>query len=892
MSRILVGFDLLLNLAEGSLSVLTHHLFDKIRRWDGELEAYVTEEALDVAFNQLSEISGCWSAQRQMLQLRQILIFPAGYPERFKPQEIDLTEPELIAIELYQAQQQGISIVCFNKDQYQLLSEQDCIDVDICSVIEFAHRCEIRSRLNQLLHSNSQFVERCFLLLLPRHPIEPERLDEVPEDEIFIVADAKSLLEVDAFENASVDDIDQSLQKTRQNDRQTSGQADQPIDELHLHGRGTQGSKLQSISERINPGADGLHILLFLFSQYLLMQMLQDSLTDRLETKAFSIDLTALSKALNLAEQSGLLTLLQARATPEQLAEWLAAAIEGEFAANAAVDDYADVAVSDLSSSLQPSQASEPDTDASQITFAQNTRQANAEDSLLNWVLGLNVVVLKVTDANVIEPSSNISLPAFNQNPDVAADNATGNKERTQNDKELIAENPIYLETLVPVVLPVSTEPESIPSDPQTHQLLITDSVPEQQIIPPINWILDVNLFIPNLIPNPIIKLYINSDDLAVTQTPVVPTLSSISETVPTDDGKLAEQPNNSEDLHQSSDFVPEGGSVAESAEETLIIPDSIPTPTNDNPTELPTSTPPLEEQTGWTLLANPDGSTVLPPIQSGKFVIANFGGIGRGIEPSSEVIKQVDTLQFVGAEFTPDNMLLNQQNSDLVITFESNAGLEIVLKNFPLDDLDNLSAATGARLKTVNSLGNILFNNHTIIQDGFDVIDFDRVLDHVLRSDTVTFLNELDNSTKGRDNSNDVIDGLQGNDQLFGLGEQDKLRGGDGNDRLDGGAGNDFLLGGNGNDILIGGTGSDTLNGGTGRDQFVLSPGSTAIIQDFQPHEDWIGLTGGISPSQILVQIEGDNTLLIHNHQTIATLLDVKIDASFIHFINGSGNL
>ncbi|NJO78751.1 MAG: hypothetical protein HC827_09600 [Cyanobacteria bacterium RM1_2_2] len=236
--------------------------------------------------------------------------------------------------------------------------------------------------------------------------------------------------------------------------------------------------------------------------------------------------------------------------------------------------------------------------------------------------------------------------------------------------------------------------------------------------------------------------------------------------------------------------------------------------------------------------------------------------------------------------------MLLKQQGKHLVITFEHSTIPTVLLKNFALEDLDNLSTTTGAKLNGVSSLGNILFNGQSVVQDDFDVIDSDRVLDQVLRANTVTFLNPLDNNTQGRDHSNDVIDGMEGNDQLFGLSGQDKLRGGDGDDRLDGGDGNDFLLGGNGDDILIGGSENDTLNGGTGRDQFVLSPEGTAIIQDFQPYEDVIGLTGGLSASQISVQIQGENTLLLYNNQTIATLVDVKIDAGLINFVNHSGNL
>jgi len=46
-----------------------------------------------------------------------------------------------------------------------------------------------------------------------------------------------------------------------------------------------------------------------------------------------------------------------------------------------------------------------------------------------------------------------------------------------------------------------------------------------------------------------------------------------------------------------------------------------------------------------------------------------------------------------------------------------------------------------------------------------------------VFNQDTVTFLNDLDNDTKGWDDSNDVINGQGGNDTLTGLSGDDILR-------------------------------------------------------------------------------------------------------------------
>jgi hypothetical protein len=280
--------------------------------------------------------------------------------------------------------------------------------------------------------------------------------------------------------------------------------------------------------------------------------------------------------------------------------------------------------------------------------------------------------------------------------------------------------------------------------------------------------------------------------------------------------------------------------------------------------------------------LANPAGKTVFE-IGAGKYTIKNFGGVGQGITPTPEVVRNVDTLKLNGSGLKPENLLLNQRGNDLVITFETVSEIEIILEDFRLENLDNLTTATWASV----TVGNIVFNQQIGIEDSIDVIDAELPIEQVLRPDTVTFLNSLDNETAGREDSNDVIDGLDGNDRLSGLSGDDKLRGGAGDDQLLGGSGDNYLLGGMGDDLLEGGSGRNLFNGGGGRDQFVLSPetGSGSVIEDFRPGEDLIKLTGGITPSQIATQIDGNNTLLLFNDQPLITLLGVQISNSSILF-------
>ncbi len=87
------------------------------------------------------------------------------------------------------------------------------------------------------------------------------------------------------------------------------------------------------------------------------------------------------------------------------------------------------------------------------------------------------------------------------------------------------------------------------------------------------------------------------------------------------------------------------------------------------------------------------------------------------------------------------------------------------ILKDFALENLDNLSKAPGA---TVN-LGNILFDGDRTIQDSFDVFNAEDIRKFLFNRNTVTFLNDLDNVVFGF--NDDVINGQGGNDRLFGLG-------------------------------------------------------------------------------------------------------------------------
>ncbi|WP_445632410.1 Calcium-binding protein [Nostoc sp. DSM 114161] len=197
-----------------------------------------------------------------------------------------------------------------------------------------------------------------------------------------------------------------------------------------------------------------------------------------------------------------------------------------------------------------------------------------------------------------------------------------------------------------------------------------------------------------------------------------------------------------------------------------------------------------------------------------GNDIITDFGGVGKGTNPSATVIANVDTLQFIGAGLTAQNLLLTKNGNNLEVTFENVANTKVTLQNFQLENLDNLKAS-GTR----PAIGNILFDGQTTISDSFNVLDANSVDTTIGIKNTVTFLNDLNNNLTGLDNSNDVINGQGGNDKIDGL------------------SGNDLLRGGTGNDTLIGGAGNDTLVGGAGADRFLYNTNavfaSSAVGQD-----------------------------------------------------------
>ncbi|MFP6768693.1 MAG: DUF6531 domain-containing protein, partial [Planctomycetaceae bacterium] len=112
-----------------------------------------------------------------------------------------------------------------------------------------------------------------------------------------------------------------------------------------------------------------------------------------------------------------------------------------------------------------------------------------------------------------------------------------------------------------------------------------------------------------------------------------------------------------------------------------------------------------------------------------------------------------------------------------------------------------------------------------------------------------------------------DMLIGGDGNDVLVGGDDDDTLRGGLGDDSLEGAAGDDLLEGFDGNDTLADGSGDDTLEGGGDDDEYMLTPGSTDLVND----------------------TAGEDRL---NFSNATAGITIDIDSMAVQAVTGTGNL
>ncbi len=106
-----------------------------------------------------------------------------------------------------------------------------------------------------------------------------------------------------------------------------------------------------------------------------------------------------------------------------------------------------------------------------------------------------------------------------------------------------------------------------------------------------------------------------------------------------------------------------------------------------------------------------------------------------------------------------------------------------------------------------------------------------------------------------------DIISGDEGNDIINGNLGTDSILGKAGNDTLRGGKDPDVIFGDTGDDWISGDLGDDQIIGGEGSDTFVVrtesSPDGAELdnLLDFTSNVDTIGLTGGLTEADLLLE-------------------------------------
>jgi|GEM_PF-1061895 len=147
----------------------------------------------------------------------------------------------------------------------------------------------------------------------------------------------------------------------------------------------------------------------------------------------------------------------------------------------------------------------------------------------------------------------------------------------------------------------------------------------------------------------------------------------------------------------------------------------------------------------------------------------------------------------------------------------------------------------------------------------------------------TVTLYDVLEQVVTVADGVNGTIEGGANRDILLGGTGNDTLTGNAGEDSLSGGAGNDSLVGGAGYDLIAGGAGTNTLTGGAESDTFVIAPGSTDTITDFDatdPFEriDLRAFSGISGFGDLTLAQSGNDVVVTVNNSTSVRLSNVQL--------------
>lgn len=836
----------------------TERLFAQIRR--DALEAHATQETLDYVFSQICRGEGSQEAKRRFWELEAILLTPPGYQPQRRQQTFQ--RGELEKIELRYALAQGIYwIVSFHPESYMAAQQEITVnapgrELHILSVNEYLIRYSAHSAWAAQLQAN-----------LPSDAPQTETaadLDYIPEDaaELHPIAEANR---TPPSANESTSTVDQPEEPPAN-----------PVDS-----ESSENSKNLPQQNQQSPGAVGrnhptpfnsppldipIELLLLPLLEIVLFQLLRPPDQDSMESSSpRSLDSPSLWNTLKAVTA---LSQLEAHLLPVNATEPAGEPAAGRVGmapdgvptvkGDTRRTDRAEPSPSSLRATADPTPGlrARHSLPVDQPINLSTDAAADPDDRPDDWLFQVETP----TPTPAIDSRTLLSAEPSLQTESLSNSGSNSGASAIPTAPDLSPSAPDGPFNPTDISAPTESQPDP-QTDPREQPPASPDN-PQPPLERPVPPIAEPSVS-PDLPPVPEIG---QEPAFPPDLTPDEPDLPPPSEPPATPDRDL--------DPPDEPGFNEPGSNG----------PGSAPRPRDPQPippgTAQPQPTPP-PDQSSKPLPPEPAkpldgaGGNVVFRINPGRTVISRFGGVGRGVNPSPSQIAEVDTLLFQGSGLTADQLLLIPQRNDVLLRFEAVPDLEVVLQNLPLDNLDNLSQGTWASV----TIGNILFDGQSSIQDSFDVIDADLNLAQVLRPNTVTFLNALDNITRGFSAANDVIDGLAGNDTLFGLSGNDKLRGGEGNDVLLGGMGDDLLLGGPGDDLLDGGGGRDILQGGSGRDQFVLRPGSgSVVIEDFQVGEDQLLWAGEQPLPPIMLNVTDQGTELVIQDQVLALLLGVQL--------------
>lgn len=826
----------------------TERLFAQIRR--DALEAHATQETLDYVFSQICYGEGSHEAKRRFWELEAILLTPPGYQPQRRKQTFQ--PGELERIELRYALAQGIHwIVSFHPQSYvaaqqEMTANAPGRELHILSVNEYLMRYPAHSAWAAQLQAN-----------LPSNTPQTETaadLDYIPDNAAELHPTA---------ENRTPPSVDESTSTADQPEEPTANPVDSESPE--------NSNNLPQPNQQ-SPGAAGrnhptpfnlppldipIELLLLPLLEIVLFQLLRLPDQDSIEANSLrSSNLPSLwhsLKAVTVLSQLGV-HLPSVNAT-EPAVESATGSVGKEPSGLPTVErdtrltDRAEPfplrATANPAPGFRARRSSPVDQPIKLLTDA----AADPDDRPNDWLSQVETpaqtteidsrTLLNAEPSPQTESLANSGDPAIPAAPDLSLPAPDG----LLNSGGISApnENQPDPQTNPREQPPASPDNPQPPPERPVRPIVEQPASPNPPPVPEIDW----------------------EPAFPAEPTPDEPDPPPPSEPPASPDSDL-----NSPDEPAPDESAPDGPSSPPRGPQP-------PPPGTAQPQPTPPADQPSEPLPSEPATLDGSGGNVVFRINSGRTVINRFGGVGRGVNPSPSQIAEVDTLLFQGSGLTADQLLLIPQQNDVLLRFETVPDLEVVLQNLSLDSLDNLSRETWASI----TIGNILFDGQSSIQDSFDVIDADLNLAQVLRPNTVTFLNALDNITQGFSAANDVIDGLGGNDTLFGLSGNDKLRGGEGNDVLLGGTGDDVLLGGPGDDLLDGGGGRDILQGGAGRDQFVLRPGAgSVVIEDFQVGEDQLLWAGKQPLPPIRLNFTNQGTELVSQDQVLALFLGVQL--------------